>query len=482
MKEPSAPPSPRRSALGRMVFTIAGCVTVLSALAALALIFIVQQHSAAQLQAVLDSDLKGFADLYSQRRTIAVREGMERRIAAGTTSNEQIFLLLDKEGKRLGGNVEILPAALANTQDQWVNFTFQGRAYRGSATLLPGGFALMNARATAPRDGLLNSLIWGGVLVVIAIAMLALLAGWAISRALLTRIERVNATARTVEAGNLSARVSPINTGDEFDRLASHMNRMLDRVQDLNRATLSLADHIAHELRTPFNRLRIAAHKLRGRAGEADRDELVRLANSIDGEVENTVGIFEALLDITAAEADATNRASFVPVDLRHVLEEVGELYEALAEEKGITLTLHESNEGPFTVLGEATLLSRLIANLLDNAIKFTPTGGKVSAGIGVFENRVTLAIVDTGPGVAAHMQDRIFQRFVRGNPVEPTAPGHGLGLPLVKAIAVRHGARIHLSKTGEERADKEFWDKLGLNGETGLLVEVMFPPFRAQP
>lgn len=464
-----------------MVLTIAGCVTGLSALGALVLVLIVHQHSTAQLQTVLESDLKGFADLYSQRRTIAVREGMERRIAAGTTTDQHIFLLLDKEGKRLGGNVEALPAPLADAQDAWLDFTFQNRAYRGSATLLPGGFALMNARATAPRDGLLSRLIWGSVVVVLAIAALALLAGWLISHAILARIERVNGTARTVEAGDLSARVSVTDTGDEFDRLGHHMNRMLDRVQDLNRATLSLADHIAHELRTPFNRLRIAAHKLRGRAGEADGDEIARLANTIDGEVENTVGIFEALLDITATEADATNRASFLPIDLELVLAEVGELYEALAEEKGISLTLQNQGEGPFTVLGEATLLSRLMANLMDNAIKFTPAGGKVVASLAIAENRVTLTIADTGPGVATEMQERIFQRFVRGDPAMQAVPGHGLGLPLVKAIAVRHGARIRLSKTSDERADKGFLDRLSLDDNKGLVVDVIFPTTHTQ-
>ena len=169
----------RSSALFRLVAIIAAMTTLLAAAGAFAIYKTVEREAQAQLQAVLEADLKGFADLYAQRRTIAVREGMERRIASGTALEEQMFLLLDQQNDKLGGNVDQMPVALAQ-RDQWVEFSLnlpdgETANYRGSATELPGGFPLMNARSTSARDELLGSVLRISVVAVLLMVCMAAL-------------------------------------------------------------------------------------------------------------------------------------------------------------------------------------------------------------------------------------------------------------------------------------------------------------------
>ncbi|MEN0041237.1 MAG: HAMP domain-containing sensor histidine kinase [Pseudomonadota bacterium] len=435
----------RRSALFRLVAAIAAGTTLLAALGAFTIYRTVEREAQAQLQALLEADLKGFADLYAQRRTIAVREGMERRIDSGTQTDQQIFLLLDQQDDKLGGNVDDMPTALS-LQDDWVEFTLDNEdgesvRYRGSATELPGGFPLMNARATTQRDELVRSVARISIIAVLLIAGVAVLLGWLVCRPILQRIDHINAVLADVETGHLDRRADMTGRADEFGRLGANINRTLDRVQDLNRQTLSLADHIAHELRTPFNRLKLAVARLSKDAASNTAD-VSQSIETINSEIDQTVSVFEALLDISQTEADARSQSGFAPRDLSTIVQDVAALYTAVAEEKGIALQL--PNRGAVMVLGDDMLLMRLIANLLDNAIKFTPQGGKVTITLRDARGKSVFTIADTGPGVAADFRDDMFRRFVRA-PQTQNVPGHGLGLALVKAIAVRHGARLSL-------------------------------------
>lgn len=451
----------RSSALFRLVAIIAATTTLLAAVSAFAIYKTVEREAQAQLQAVLEADLKGFADLYAQRRTIAVREGMERRIASGTALEEQMFLLLDQQNDKLGGNVDQMPVALVQ-RDQWVEFSLnlpdgETANYRGSATELPGGFPLMNARSTSARDELLGSVWRISVVAVLLMACMAALLGWLVCRPILQRIDKLNDVLSDVETGHLDRRASLGATSDEFGRLGSNINRTLDRVQDLNRQTLSLADHIAHELRTPLNRLKLAVARL-SKDAASSKGDISQSVEVINSEIDQTVSVFEALLDISQTEAAARSRSGFLRCDLLTIMAQVAALYTAVAEDKDIALKLPPS--GRFPVLGDETLLMRLIANLLDNAIKFTPQGGTVTVDLSEAGDRTVLTIADTGPGVPANLRDDMFRRFVRA-PQTESVPGHGLGLALVKAIAVRHGARISLPEV-----------------EFGFAIEVRFPQF----
>ncbi|WP_336043490.1 HAMP domain-containing sensor histidine kinase, partial [Pseudooceanicola nanhaiensis] len=182
-----------------------------------------------------------------------------------------------------------------------------------------------------------------------------------------------------------------------------HVNQMLDRIEALNRATHRLSDAIAHELRTPLNRIRQRLDRLEG------QDEDVA---AIREDMAGTVRIFDSLLDISSAEAASGQRPGLVPVDLSAIAAEVYELYEPLAEDRGL---IPEARIEPGAwVLGERNLIAQLVSNLLDNAIKFTGPGDGVTLSVTAGERHM-LTVADTGPGVPDDIRATVFDRFTRG-------------------------------------------------------------------
>jgi signal transduction histidine kinase len=163
---------------------------------------------------------------------------------------------------------------------------------------------------------------------------------------------------------------------------------------------------------------------------------------AIADEIGTTVAIFDALLDIATTESEAGDQSRLKTVNLAEVVESVVDLYDAVAEERGITLSAEA--RGPAEMLGDAGLLTRMLANVVDNAIKFSPPGGRVAIGLATEGRSHLLTVSDSGPGLAPDIRDRAFERFARGA-ATASVPGHGLGLAVVKAIAVRHGIRISL-------------------------------------
>jgi signal transduction histidine kinase len=274
-------------------------------------------------------------------------------------------------------------------------------------------------------------------------------AGWGVSRAVLGRIGRLNALADEVAEGNLSARLPAPRGQDEFAVLQDHVHNMLDRIEALNRATHRLSDAIAHELRTPLNRIQQRLGTL-----EATDDS----ADEIRGEIRSTIRIFDALLDISAAEAARGQRPGLVPVNLSELAEEVFDLYEPLAEDAG--LEARTEIAANLWVLGEQSLLAQLLTNLLENAIKYCAPGDTVTVRLHADAGRHILSVVDTGPGIPPEMREQMFDRFTRAERDRGTA-GHGLGLALVQAIAARHGAKLVLPEAAKGFAIQVSFPKL---------------------
>lgn len=211
---------------------------------------------------------------------------------------------------------------------------------------------------------------------------------------------------------------------------------MLEQINSLVHGLQDVSNRIAHDLRTPLARLKSDLE----RAAQATQLEQARTAvEAAAAETEEILATFQALLDITEAEAGAD--AGLKPIDLAQTANAAVELYEAVADEAGVRLELEAA---PARILGEPSLMVRLVANLVDNAIKFSPRGGAVQVSVRRADGAVVLCVQDSGPGIPAQERERVFKRFVRGEATRAT-PGHGLGLPLVAAIAKRHGARIRL-------------------------------------
>jgi signal transduction histidine kinase len=237
-------------------------------------------------------------------------------------------------------------------------------------------------------------------------------------------------------AGDLGQRISLKGSRDEFDVLAGNLNAMLDQIERLLSGMREVTDNIAHDLRTPLSRMRSRIEV--ALLANPDRAEARMLLEQTLCDADAMIQSFNALLSIARAEA-GSERAAFEPIDLSEVCRDLAELYGPLAEEKGLTFT---SACPPGLVLqGNRHLLAQALANLLDNAIKYTPAGGRVMLS---GQPGPVIIVADTGPGIPEGERGRVLERFVRLGGDRST-PGNGLGLSLVSAVAKLHGATLRL-------------------------------------
>jgi signal transduction histidine kinase len=230
--------------------------------------------------------------------------------------------------------------------------------------------------------------------------------------------------------------------GDEFDRLSGDINLMLDRISELMDGVRQVSNAIAHDLRTPLARLR---GRLEAALRDSDSPERFRAtAEAALQELDQVVRIFEALLRIAEIEA-GHRRAAFAPVDAAALAADVAELYQPLAEQRGLAL---EVDLAPATCTGDRTLVAQALANLVDNAIKHARPGGHVRVRSATREGSVELVVEDDGPGIPEGERDKVVRRFYRLEPSRGT-PGSGLGLSLVVSVARLHGGRLDLEDAG---------------------------------
>ena len=256
------------------------------------------------------------------------------------------------------------------------------------------------------------------------------------------RLDSINRTSGEIIAGNLTRRVPLSGAHDEFDALAENLNRMLDRIERLMKGLREVTDSVAHDLRTPLNRLRQRLEQSQARLNLAgsDTSEIERAI----AETDQLIATFNALLLI--AETDAgTARGTMTSLDLASVAADVSELYEPLAEEKNVTLNLVRSFGAKEAMIeGNRSLISQALANLVDNAIKYTPPGGQVTIRPALNFQSVDICVADSGPGIPQEERPRVIERFVRLE-ASRHSPGTGLGLSLVAAVAHFHNAQLLL-------------------------------------
>lgn len=245
-------------------------------------------------------------------------------------------------------------------------------------------------------------------------------------------------TTLILDSGDLSRRL-PVKKQDEFAALAARVNAMVGRLEQQVVQARQTGDNIAHDLRTPLTRLRADVEAaLRREDPAAHRDALVRTLAEIEGMQQ----IIDALLAISRAEGGGM-RVQRKAVDLSGLLEEMAELYGPSAEEKALSL---ETRVEPGLLVGaDRQLLARIFANLLDNALKYVPAGGKVVLEAAYRGDRVEISVEDSGPGIPVEMRDKVFERFARLDPSR-TLPGAGLGLSLVKAFVELLNGNIRIA------------------------------------
>ena len=311
---------------------------------------------------------------------------------------------------------------------------------------LPGGFRLLVGRDLEERERLFGIIANAGQWSLALVVVLGLVGGFFVSRRVLKRIDAMTDTAQTIMRGDLAGRLPVAGTGDELDRLADHLNAMLERIEALMRGLKEVSDNIAHDLKTPLTRLRNRCEQtLRHPSG--DSDYRAALESTIE-ESDELIRTFDALLMIARAESGQA-RDNMTEFDAAEIARDVGELYEPLADEKGIALKVEAPAAAP--VRGNRELVSQALANLVDNAIKYAGPDGKangqpveVVVKAGDDGERITLSVADRGPGIPDADRGRVVERFVRLEQSR-SEPGSGLGLSLASAVARLHGGELKL-------------------------------------
>ena len=365
-----------------------------------------------------------------------------------------LYLVTAPNGQSIAGNVGALAPGVIDKVG-WSETTYRRLDEQETAqhsalvrvTQLSGGFRLLVGRDLEERARVREIVVAAARGSLALVVVLGLAGGFFVTRRVLKRFDAVTDTTQRIMAGDLSGRLPVTGIGDELDRLALNLNMMLERIEALMRGLKEVSDNIAHDLKTPLTRLRNRSEAaLRAAQSETDyRSALEAIIEESDG----LIRTFDALLMIARAESGQA-RDNMVAFDAAEIVRGVSELYEPLAEEKGLTL---RAEAEPATLKGNRELLSQALANLVDNAIKYAqpPTdrdGDNRSAEIVVSARRegerVLIVVADHGPGIPDADRARAVERFVRLSP-DPGEPGSGLGLSLAAAVARLHGGELTL-------------------------------------
>jgi signal transduction histidine kinase len=362
-----------------------------------------------------------------------IREGLD---VDGAKLN--VYALFSRDGAPLEGNLRRMPPSLmpnGRTVDIPPTADFPGHS-RLIARRLPWGEILVVGRDVSElnemRAIVLEALFWSAVVII----LVGLVLGASLSLSPLRRVRAFQATCREIAAGALERRMPVSGRHDELDMFAATVNHMVEEVERLMSEVKGATETIAHDLRTPLTRARARLSRLEHALGEADpRGED---ALWVIDELDTVLGRFTAILRISELEA-RRRREGFVAVDPAALVRQAAELYGPLAEARGVSLLALA--DSPPLIEADPKLLFEALSNLVDNAIKFTPEGGRVQVRA---EAGSRIVVEDNGPGVPEAEQAAVLQRFYRGERDRLT-PGSGLGLSIVSAIVRLHGFGLRL-------------------------------------
>ena len=394
-------------------------------------------------------EMRSLVDVYDRAGIDAVNQSLIERAAS---EKPFLYLLLTKDGRRISGSIEESPVDDFKGQPAWATFQVtdvdpQGREVkhpaRGLQEQLHGGEILFVGADAGEDEAYVSKIVRALQAAGLLVVLLGLAAGVLVSRNVSRTMANLIDVVDRVRNGEQGVRARVRGARDELDELAAGINDMLDRLERSMAGHKHAGDAIAHDLRSPLTRLRarLEAAYIDVESGKGDAEQALAQA------VEDTDGVlktFGAVLSIARLQAagSAPDPVIFDPADLAA---DIAELYEPFCEEKDIDFSAELTKE--LSVRGNREFLAQALANILDNAVKYTPAGGAIMLRVRRRSSgEVEFSVTDTGPGVPDEDRERVIQRFVRLENSR-NEPGAGLGLSLVAAVAEAHGGRLDLSE-----------------------------------
>lgn len=385
-----------------------------------------QEQGRSRLLAVLNEQ----PAINAENRRYRLLTAPDEQKLAGNLKGWPPQLRTDKRVRNIWIEDELIPHQVEDQDGYWPMI----------ATTLADGSHLLIAQSVRQAEDLQEFVLSAMGLILLVIVGLTMLLGWRMGRQLLERVDQINDTARHILLGDLGRRVADSGRDDEFDELATHLNRMLTHIEQLVNGMREVTDNVAHDLRRPLSRLRnrLEVTLLEARDTQDYRQAMEDSVQDVDGMIRT----FNALLEIAQAEA-GSYRGEWETIDLSTLAGDIGALYKDLAEEGRQTLAL--SIESGVRVRGNRHLIGQAVSNLLENARKYAGPNARIGLQVGRDHGHAVLTVSDSGPGIPGERRSRVLQRFVRLDSARST-PGNGLGLSLVAAVAQLHGARLELT------------------------------------
>jgi signal transduction histidine kinase len=442
------------SLLRRTPFRLTLLFLALFAAAASAILAYVYFASASEARTRAEREVRGemevLTGIYRERGFDALNRALIDRTLR---DNAFLYLLKNPDGSQITGSLTDFPIAEMEGSQEWITFPFtdtdvEGRVtrpqVRGVQVQLADDSMLFVGQSLGDTEAYLARLtraLWTAMGIVL---LLGLAGGVLVSRNLEHAMGRLGKVVTAVQEGDLKARAEVRNSGDELDELGAGLNTMLDRLEGSMSSIRHAGDAIAHDLRSPLTRMRakLEVALMDAEAGRIDGIDAVQLA--LD-EADNLLKTFNTVLAIARLQAAAGRTPDPKVFDAADLAADMAELYEPASEEKGLEFSA-EIERG-LMISGNQPFLAQALANIIDNAIKYTPTGGAVmlrarrrSSG------EIEYSVTDTGPGVPEGDRERVIERFVRLDNSR-TEAGSGLGLALVGAVMEAHGGRILLDE-----------------------------------
>lgn len=358
-------------------------------------------------------------------------------------AGEKILILTDADKHPLAGNIPVWPINTGDKKGLFnITMPVNGHLTRVIAvrTVLPNGYNLLVGRDRALLAPVENSFWFGLAGAGVILAVIGILGGFILRKALLSRIQGIDYTVSAIMQGDLGHRLPTHATGDELDTLSMTINHLLEQIEQLVHGIRNVSNAIAHDLRTPLAELRTRLEEL-ALTQPSPQETFVEIDGAV-ADVDRVIMIFNALLRL--AEIDAgTRRSGFIQIDINNIVAEAVDFYLPATEQKGISLQFKPTE--PMIVNGDPVLLTQAIGNVIDNALKYVHRNGFIFVEVTHENDKVHITIADTGLGISDAEKPKVVERFFRGSAAKNTS-GVGLGLTLVEAVATLHGGQLKLA------------------------------------